>query len=224
MNTWGWRMKRSAILGLILSMTFAIASCRSFDYGLLDQNAYIDKSIKPMRVIVNMDSLEACFGEGLLQRFQEQNPMNQEGLDKSRQMIKEDKIRITRLFKQNLKSSSESNAAFLSVIIRNHRFDMNMGWMASIAALGALNQLGCPIASGSVSIEVEAAILTPTGKVLKSYTVRATDTEYYAAYWGYSLFDVDSYRVAYTRAILAACMDLRDQLHKDAMSINSLIK
>jgi len=49
-------------------LAFAIAviplSCKSLDPKLLEQTATFDKGVTPMRVVINTDSIKACFPGG----------------------------------------------------------------------------------------------------------------------------------------------------------------
>ncbi|MCU0847279.1 MAG: hypothetical protein MUD12_05260, partial [Spirochaetes bacterium] len=53
-------------VSVVLAFTIAVIplSCKSLDPKLLEQTATFDKSVTPMRVVVNMDSIKACFPGG----------------------------------------------------------------------------------------------------------------------------------------------------------------
>lgn len=186
------------LMPAIFCITAYFSACKSFDESLLTRQSYIDKSVPSLRLIVNSKSIETCFpGDTEAQK------------------------EINAIIKNNFMSEGTPNSAYLSIIIRKVKLDKTHAWWLTGASLGTLNILGVPADSTTYRITIEAAILQSNGKILKTYSASAKDTEYQAFGWGYS--QPDSRKLAYVQSIYLACGEIKNQLKNDAENINSII-
>ena len=215
-------------------LAFAIAviplSCKSLDPKLLEQTATFDKGVTPMRVVINTDSIKACFPGG----WRDENEWRQRWEDLFSGKIKYDRnihgvgsniiccsfpeqeMGLT-ILKNNLLFESDSKNLYLSVIIRNVEWRQNRAW----SSLGIfLIAFGFPIESDQLTIDLEAALIKPGGKVLKIYKSQGIDTEYAVPYWGY----IRPCTPAFIKSLIAGCSDLRKQIEADKENINKLIR
>jgi len=194
-------------------LAFAIAviplSCKSLDPKLLEQTATFDKGVTPMRVVINTDSIKACFPGGwehemiycCSYNFQQN---------------------IQKILRQNLMFKNDSRNIYLSVLVRNVEFKTNPAWygVAVLVSVGFIMLFGFPYYSFTSTINLEAAVMRSDGKVLKTYTSTVSDKEYSAMYWGYSA----PYKTAFIKSLIAGCADLRKQIEADRENINKLIR
>jgi hypothetical protein len=158
-----------------------------------------------MEVFVNRDSINTCFTG---------NPGG----------ITITEVEISNLIKRNLAFNSKSDKFFMSVVVRKVNAEEGGVWLAlSLCTLTLINFLGFPADSFKWDIYLEAAIMNQDGKVLKIYSAKGTDTEYWALYWGFPILvdksNLDGGKTACFNAILAACEDLRNQIMRDAENI-----
>jgi len=197
------RVKRVVALVLIIPITALFIECRSFDRTLLLNKASVDRSVKPMKVIVNYDSIA-------------------ETLDASPFFLDNEKIKaIATTIKNNMSFEAEGGKYHLSIIIRKAQGFENLAWVFPTSlTLGFIILLGWPALSYTEIIVLSAAIMGPDGRVIKTFDAKGLDTEYAAAYWGYS----DIYTTATYKALTLACKDLREQLKQDADNLKRLLK
>jgi len=214
-------------------LAFAVAviplSCKSLDPKLLEQTAAFDKGVTPMRVVVNTDSIKACFPGG----WRDEKEWSLED-KKFRGGYRKDMPGVggfvsccsfpeqesaVSLLRNNLIFEKDSRNIFLSVLVRNIEWRTNTIWyLASI--MGILNVFGFPFRSQTITIDMEAAVMNPAGKMIKIYKAQGKDTEYMAPYWGYMYAE----KPAYIKALIAGCADLRKQIEADRENINKLIR
>ena len=202
-------MKKILSAALAVSLSSFSFSCKSLDPKLLEQTATFDKSVIPMRVVVNTDSIKACFPGGwehemiycCSYNFQQN---------------------IQKILRQNLMFKNDSRNIYLSVLVRNVEFKTNPAWygVAVLVSVGFIMLFGFPYYSFTSTINLEAAVMRSDGKVLKTYTSTVSDKEYSAMYWGYSA----PYKTAFIKSLLAACADIRKQIEADRENINKLIR
>lgn len=202
---------------MILSSLF---SCKSLDNRLLLNKENFDKDVKPMRVIVNYESLTTCFPFDWAGNKSEYYINNKEHIDKEYFDSIEQYMNV---IKNNLTFEAESSDYYLSIILRNANWSLNVGYLApSMLTLFIFNLFGGPMRSFTYTIELEAAIMNPDGKVIKTYKARGIDTEYSALYYGYNTPDDEN--TAAIKAFIKACKEIRVQLKKDVIGINKLVK
>ena len=194
------RIKKILLLSLVILQVICVDTCKSFDTSILTHKEKVDTDVKPMRVIVNYDSLGECYP------WEDNTEINN----------------IANVIKNNLDFGTDARTHYLSVLVRKREFGNNLLWSLTGFSLGALNLLGAPTNSFSNTLQLSAAIMDANGKVLKVYETYGTNTEYVALYHGYSSDDAG--RTLIFKTIGIACKDLRDQLKKDARNINMLIK
>ncbi|MCU0848770.1 MAG: hypothetical protein MUD12_12865 [Spirochaetes bacterium] len=184
------------------------------DTALLLKESYVDPSIKPMTVVVSDLSIDRCFPK--IDDFPEQGRAY--GMFNDFKKVFRDSVRET--IRKNLLFQAKSNTAYLSVLVRNVEYEFNGLWMWLSGGLIVGYFFGIPATSMTYTVEMEAAVMNRQGRVLKTYSTVAEDTEYAAFYWGY----YDPAQVAYTKALIKACDGIREQLTKDAANINGMIK
>jgi len=195
-------------------LVFAIAviplSCKSLDPKLLEQTASFDKGVTPMRVVINTDSINSTFHENI-----EFPSVPCCSFD--------ERVQIYKILRQKLIFDRDTGSTYLSILIRKVELNWASAWsIASGMSLFLFNFFGMPIRRDMVTIDMEAAIMAPTNKIIKIYKTQGRDTEYVALYWGYS--GGESYKLAYMRALQAGCADLRKQIEADRENINKLIR
>jgi hypothetical protein len=223
-------MKKTVSVLLAFAVAVIPLSCKSFDPKLLEQAATFDKSVTPMRVVINTDSIKACFRGGW-RDIKEYNAEFDKIIAGDRQgplgiygqacCSFPEQQKIINLIKQNLMFGKDSKIVYMSVLVRNIEWLDNSGWLG-LAPLGIFWFFGMPWRSMTATINMEAAVMNSSGKIIKIYKAWGKDTEYLALYWGY--FRPKELQTAYTRALLAACADLRKQIEADRENINKLIK
>ena len=222
-------------ISVLLAFTVAVIplSCKSLDPKLLEQTAAFDKSITPMRVVINTDSIKACFKGGWRNKLElhaEINKCNQ-GLRKDWPGIEidglifccsfQDQESAINILKQNLMFDRDSRTVYLSVLVRKIEWGMNGTWgVIGGLTLGVFVLFGWPGRSDTADIEMEAAVMRPDGRVLKTYTAKVSDTEYSALYYGYQ----EPIQPAYVIALIAGCADLRKQIEADKENLNKIIR
>ena len=208
-------------LPVLIILACCIFSCKSFDNGLLLNKETFHKDVKPMRVIVNYESLLACFPD-----FPRWTPRDEEGKAVYNRQVKEYYNEIEQnmmVIKNNLTFETEPHNYYLSILVRKIVRSNNILWtFTNIFSISTLGLLGWPWLSETYTIHLESAILNSDGKVLKTYNATGTDTEYAALYWGYIIGDDG--KTARIKALANACKDLRAQLKNDITTINSLAK
>lgn len=158
-----------------------------------------------MKVIVNYDSIAETLGA-----------ITTMGLLGNRE-IKD----IATVIKNHLSFDTEGGKYYISIIIRKCESNPNPAY-AIITGLTvfSISFLGWPLTSDTITIVLSAAIMSPDGRVIKTYDAKGKDTKYIAMYWGYDNASI----VAMYKALNLACKDLREQLKQDAATINRLIK
>jgi hypothetical protein len=130
---------------------------------------------------------------------------------------------LVNLIKQNLMFGKDSRNVYLSVLVRNVEWGRNSAWIFfGILGAGVFYLFGVPSRSDTVTIDMEAAIMNSSGKIIKTYKARGKDAEYIAIYWGY--LPPEDTQTAYTRAMIAGCADLRKQIEADRENLNKLIR
>lgn len=192
------------MLPVLLVLAFCLCSCKSFDNGIYLRKASFHSDVKPMRVIVNTASIEKC----LKNQFS-QLPFNTGD--------------YVGVIKNNLTWEAEPGDYYLSIIVRKAETNRGvLGMIFHICTLNITAILGVPYVSATSDIELEAAIMSPAGRVLKTYTARGRDTEYMAAWWGYN--PPDDMNTAKLEALTNACGEIRDQMKSDIVTINRLAR
>jgi hypothetical protein len=186
------------VVSLLVSLLF---SCRSFDDRLLINKESIDKDIKPMKVIVNYESIQTCL-----------NPVY---------IIELNEKQIIAVIKNNLRFEKDAHNHYLSILVKNveHRESFAGSIVGGLTGLSSII-LGVPMLYESLTVHLSAAIMSADGKILKTYEAEGADSEYAALWWGY----FRPGKTAGARAITNACRDLRIQLKNDAQNINMLVK
>ncbi len=194
--------RKLIVFTLLIPLAFLLMECRSFDRTLLLNKASVDRSVKPMKVIVNYNSIAETYG---INRFLENREIND----------------IATVIKNNMSFETEGGTYYLSILIRKIEGSFNGALFALTGlTLWTICFLGVPMTRQTVTISLSAAIMSPDGRILKTYDAKGEDKEYAAMYWGYE----DSFAVATYKALPLACKDLREQLKRDAATINKLIK
>jgi len=194
-------MKR--YLPVLLVLAFGIISCKSFDNGIFLRKETFHRDVKPLHVIVNTASLERC----MKNQF---SPASETG----------DYVNV---IKNNLSFEGEPGEYHLSIIVRKGETNRGiLGMIFNILTLNITAPFGMPYMSITSRVELEAAIMSPAGRVLKTYTVKGRDTEYMAAWWGYN--PPDDMKPAKLLALANACKELRLQMKNDAAEINRLVR
>ncbi len=196
--------RRLIVLTLLIPLTFLLIECRSIDSNILLHKETVDRSIKPMKVIVNYDSIAETIGAS-------------PNLWSDNRGIKD----IATVIKNHMSFDTEGGNYYLSIMIRKGESNSNPAY-AIITGLTvfSISFLGWPLISDTVTIVLSAAIMNPDGRIIKTYEAKGKDTEYAAMYWGYGN---PSYVATY-KALTLACKDLREQLKQDSVNINKLIK
>lgn len=195
--------RKLIVFTLLITLTSLFVECKSFDDKILTHKETVDRSIKPMKVIVNYDSIA-------------------ETLDASPFFLDNEGIKaFATTIKNNMSFDIEGGNYYLSIIIRKAQGFENLAWVFPVSlTLGLIVLLGWPALSYTEIVVLSAAIMSPDGRTIKTYDAKGQDTEYAAAYWGYS----DIYRTASFKALTLACKDLREQLKQDADNIKRLLK
>ncbi len=190
-----------------------LISCKSFDRSLITNKAYIDPGVPPMRVVVNKSSINYCFVE------------HRRVLDYSDPYIildcsDSDRSDISDVIKNNLTFPGEPGDNYLSVIVRRVEGDYNGAWFCLF-----LPNLGLvfPFATKTLSVELDAAVMSSDGHILKRFHSTGNDWERAGGIGGYDIGGRDIRKATYTKAIIDACENLRNQLKKDAID-NNLMK
>ncbi|MCU0849608.1 MAG: hypothetical protein MUD12_17140 [Spirochaetes bacterium] len=202
------------ILAGALAVTFI--SCRSIDPTLTTKTASFDQSVTPMRVVINTDSIKSCFPGGWRDDYERRMEMRKWGDGYRRDMPG------VKGYSYKCCSFSDQESA-VRIIRNNLMFDRDSrnAWMApGTITAGILYFMGMPAASDTLTIDLEAAVMKPDGRVLKVYRAKGIDTEYLAFYWGYANPDIP----AYMNALIAGCADLRKQIEADRENLNKIIK
>ncbi len=195
-------MKRT--LPILLILACCLCSCKSFDNGIYMRKASFHSDVKPMRVIVNTASIEKCL----------------RNIYSEREFNAGDYISVIR---NNLTFEAEPGDYYLSIIVRKAETNRGiLGMIFHICTLNITAILGVPYVSATSDIELEAAIMSPAGRVLKTYTARGRDTEYMAAWWGYN--PPDDMNTAKLEALTNACGELRTQMKNDVAAINRIAR
>jgi hypothetical protein len=222
-------IKKSMSVLLVFAVAVIPLSCKSFDPKLLEQTATFDKSVTPMRVVINTDSIKACFPGGWMDVYHKRkvllsyyNENRQYPYERVNFFFQEQK-NIINILKHNMMFDRDSRNAYLSVLVRNAEWYVNPGWMVpgSITA-GILYFMGMPGASVTVTIDLEAAVMKPDGRVLKVYRTKGVDTEYFAFYWGYG--DPDVFLQAHRNVLISACADIRKQIENDKENLKKITR
>jgi hypothetical protein len=194
-------MKR--FLPVLFLIACLVISCKSFDNGILLRKETFHHDVKPLRVIVNTASIQRCL-----------NPNSDRNYDLS------DHVNV---IKNNLSYETEPGDYHLSIIVRKAEFGRGMlGMIFNVFTLSITAPFGMPYFSATCKVELEAAIMSPAGRVLKTYTAKGQDTEYVAAWWGYN--PPDDTKTARLLALTNACKELRTQMKNDASTINRLVR
>lgn len=197
-------MKRS--LSLLLVLTCSMLYCKSFDNGIYSRKETFHRDVKPLRVIVNTASIERCLKVNDERNFDQND--------------------FVGVIKNHLSNDAEPGNYHLSIIIRKAEAGNgvlgSIGFAINICTLSIPALLGMPYFSKYCIVEMEAAIISPGGRILKTYTVEGSDTEYMAIWWGYT--PPDEFKTARMRALTNACRELRIQMKNDAANISKLVR
>ena len=228
MNT----IKKPISVLLVFAVAVIPLSCKSLDPKLLEQTAAFDSCVAPMRVVVNTDSIKACFPGGwldhngmiaVLDRRVEEISRGKTGLEPQHFPCcsfsgQESAVKIIR---NNLMFDRDSRTVYLSVLVRKVEWEKNGLWipLGPITA-GLFYFFGGPSFSLTMTIDMEAAVMRPDGRVLKTYTAKVSNTEYRALYWGYD----NPEKPSYVKALISACADIRKQIENDKENINKMIR
>lgn len=185
------------IIPLIIFSVFI--SCKSFDNKLLEQKGYIDKSVRPMKLVINQPSVEKFCTPNKFVTSSE----------------------VTNTLKQNLIFESARGDIYLSVIIFRSKVK-SFSHLYEILALMVPVFFGAVINTVTYTITLEAAVMNHKGDILKTYTSTGSDKEWRGGTGHFTLTGPDGPKTAYIKALLSACNDLREQLKKDKNYINKL--
>ncbi len=188
---------------MFLTVCCAI-SCKSFDNEIFLRKATFHRDVKPLRIIVNTASLEKC-------------------IKNKYSNLEFETGEYVNVIKNNLTFEGEPGDYHLSVIVRKGETSRSaLGMVFNILTLNITAPFGMPYMSITSRVELEAAIMSPAGRILKTYTVTGRDTEYVAAWWGYN--PPDDMRTAKLVALANACKELRNQMKNDNAEINRLVR
>ncbi|MCU0847278.1 MAG: hypothetical protein MUD12_05255 [Spirochaetes bacterium] len=211
-------MKSMLSLALSVSLSCISFSCKSLDPKLLEQTAAFDKSVTPMRVVVNTDSIKACFPGGWRDKKEWGSELikHNHGYRKDYPGIKwhiccsfPEQESAVRIIRNNLMFDRDSRNAYLSVLVRNVEWRRSITWLILSGVMIFIPCLmGMPAEAFTLSIDMEV------------YKAKGIDTEYVAFYWGYFNPDIP----AYMNALITGCADLRKQIEADRENINKLIR
>jgi len=202
-----------AVLSVLLPAVIS-TGCRHMNESLLLRESYLDPSLKPMTVVISDLSIDRCFPK--IDDFPEK--VRPFAFGNNFRKVFRDSVKET--IRKNLLFRAKSEGAYLSVVVRSVEYSANSTWAIWAGMLIVAPFFGFPLMSTTYSIEMEAAVMNRQGRVLKTYGTSVTDAEYVAMYWGY----YDPALVAYTKALLKACDDIRGQMEKDAANINGMIR
>lgn len=195
-------MKR--FLPVLFLIVCCAISCKSFDNEIFLRKAAFHRDVKPLRIIVNTASLEKCM----------KNQYSNQAFDTGN---------YASVIKNNLAFEGEPGDYHLSIIVRKGETSRGiLGMIFNILTLNITAPFGMPYMSITSRVELEAAIMSPAGRVLKTYTVKGRDTEYVAAWWGYN--PPDDMETAKLLALANACKELRLQMKNDTAEINRLVR
>jgi len=175
-------------------------SCKSFDSKILEQKAYFDNSVIPMKVVINRESIDKC--HNLL----------------FNKIITKDEV--ANILRENLLFESSPKNLYLSVIVRNNKLQRKLYF--SVGCFPLL-MAGVPAGNYNFTITLEAAVMKPNGQILKTYTATANDVEYVCGTAHY-LADDAAEATALYNTLKLACKDLREQIKKDADTIDKLTR
>ncbi|MCU0849615.1 MAG: hypothetical protein MUD12_17175 [Spirochaetes bacterium] len=223
-------IKKTISIALVAALSALTFSCKSLDPKLVEQTSAFDKGVNPMRVVINTDSIKACFHGGWRDDYEMLLEWRKwrDGYSREYPGIKgysccsfPDQESAVRIIRNNLMFDRDSRNAYLSVLVRNVEWSTNPGWMVpGSITVGILYFMGMPGVSITLTIDLEAAVMKPDGRVLKVYRAKGVDTEYLAFYWGYAKPDIP----AFMNALIAGCADLRKKIEDDKDNLNKLIR
>jgi len=216
---------------MLAASALMFLSCKSMDPTLVTQTASFDSGVPPMRVVVNTESIRSCFPGGWLDHNGMIAVMNRraEEISRGRTGLEpqhfqccsfSDQEAAVRIIRNNLAFGRNAGNVYLSVVVRNVEWYKNYGWMANWIALNILCFMGIPYSSSTLTVELEAAVMKPDGRVLRLYRVRGIDTEYCAMYWGYRDPTVPALRYA----LIDGCAKIRRQMEDDKENLNKIIR
>ena len=224
-------LKKMVFLALALLLTWTFLSCKSVDPTLVTRTASFESGVAPMRVVVNTESIRSCFKGG----WRDQNEWVMEIRKWSDGYRSDypgiyggymccsfpDQEAAVGIIRNNLMFDRDAKNAYLSVLVRNVEWSQNGVWMVpGSITVGILYFMGLPAMSFTLTIDMEAAVMKPDGRVLKVYRARGVGKEYAAFYWGYAYPDIPAYR----NALIVGCADLRKQIEADKENLNKLIR
>ncbi|MCU0849614.1 MAG: hypothetical protein MUD12_17170 [Spirochaetes bacterium] len=223
-------IKKTISIALVAALSALSFSCRSYDPALTTRTASFEKGVTPMRVVINTDSIKSCFPGGWrddyewdmeVKKFYEGYRRDHPSLVGTICCSFSDQEAAVRIIRNNLMFDRDSRNAYLSVLVRNVEWRMNKAWVILNSVTVVIPVLmGIPLASFTLTIDMEAAVMKPDGRVLKVYRARGVDTEYQALYWGFSYPTIQGYM----NALIAGCADIRKQIEADRENLNKLAR
>ncbi len=185
-------IKRSSFIIILLLQILFLFSCESFDKSVLLKQSFVDKSVQPLNVFINEESIKICIKDSYLTYFSDIND-------------------VIAYLKNNLQFESGHSRYSLSIIIR--KIESTGGFFNALIPLWFL---GIPLGWETVSIDIEAAIVDTKGKVLKTYYANATNTKFRGMYYRHY------YQTLLYKSLNEICKSIRDQLMKDAEYIKNI--
>ena len=223
-------IKKTIFIVLVAALSALSFSCRSIDPTLTTRTASFEKGVTPMRVVINTDSIKSCFPGGwrddyelILEWRKWRDGYRREypGIKGYKCCSFPDQEAAVRIIRNNLMFGTDSRNAYMCILVRNAEWYFNPAWMVpGSITVGILYFMGMPYWSLTLTIDIEAAVMKPDGRVLKVYRARGVDREYLAMYWGYARPEIP----AFMNALIAACADLRKQIEADRENINKLTR
>lgn len=195
----------------ILSFVFLLISCANYDLqqAMRPNNRLFVSKLPNMEPIFEAGkSLDThTFGNGigvasiqhnnefatLFRREVEQNLVNTEGMVKGKLVL---------------------DPVFVEV-------NTNKAWLFTLYPLLVIpHAFGVPLSSDTSKWELELNVLDKNGKRIARYSAEATDTEYYAAYWGYD----NTYTAALFEGYKKALNNIIEQIQNDIPVLSAKLK
>ena len=230
-------MKKPISVLLAFAVAVISLSCKSFDPKLYDKTATFDSGMPSMRVIVNTDSIKTCFKGGwrdrneyrtLLNKFYDGDIQEYPGAQGVYVYgyaccSYPEQVKIINLIRQNLMFDRDTKAVYLGVLVRKIEWARYAGWIVfGPMTAGFFYFFGGPALTYAITVEMEAALMRPDGRILKTYSVKSKNREHMAFYWGY--YESEVLLPLYVNGLINACADIRKQIEADRENINKLIR